>query len=97
MDFHDQVDPVLQKEKLLISGRDSAAYIAGMMQNLKLTGSERAELHACRDQLEQYVRVLALTKATKGEEIGSLGYRMAEVLAECVDIIRRMQDRLPPG
>jgi hypothetical protein len=94
MDFHDQVDPVLQKEKLLISGRDSAAYIAGVMQNLKLTGSERAELCACCDQLEQHVRVLALT--TKADDIGSLGYRMAEVLAECVDIIRRMQDR-PPG
>ena len=95
MDFHDQVDPVLQKENLLISGRDSAAYIAGMMQNLKLTGSERAELRACRDQLEQHVRVLALT--TTADDIGSLGYQMAEVLAECVDIIHPIQDRLPPG
>jgi hypothetical protein len=51
MDFPGQIDPVLQKEKLLTSGRDSAAYLAGVMQNLALTGSERAELRACCDQL----------------------------------------------
>jgi hypothetical protein len=95
MDFPGQIDPVLQKEKLLTSGRDSAAYLAGVMQNLALTGSERAELRACCDQLEQYVRVLALT--TKADEISSIGYRMAEILAECVGIISRMQDRFPPG
>jgi hypothetical protein len=28
MDFPGQIDPVLHKEKLLTSGRDSAAYLA---------------------------------------------------------------------
>jgi hypothetical protein len=45
---------------------------------------------------EQHVKVLAEAEATDGEEIGSLAERMADVLAECVGIIHRVQDR-PPG
>ena len=96
MDFNGKVDPVLQKEKLLLSGRRSAAAIAAIMQISGFTPAERDELRVCRDRLEQYVKALAETEAMDGEEIGSLAAQMAEILAECVDIIRRAQDR-PPG
>jgi hypothetical protein len=96
MDFPGQIDPVLQKEKLLISGRHSAAAIAAIMQISGFTPAERDELRVCRDRLEQHVKVRAEAEATDGEEIGSLAERMADVLAECAGIIHRVQDR-PPG
>jgi hypothetical protein len=95
MDFPGQADLTQQKERLMVGGRDSAAYVAGAMQNPRLTRSQRAALRACRDQLENYIRVLALTDATNSKEIGALGYRMAEVLAECMGIISRRQERPP--
>jgi len=97
MDFPGQADPALHKERLMTSGRDSAAYIARVMPNLRLPPAERDELCVCRERLEQYVKVLAGTENTNGKEIGALGYRMAEVLAECVGIISRFQDRRPLG
>ena len=79
------------------SGRASAAYIVRIKPNLRLPPAERDELCDCRERLEQYVKVLAGTENTNGKEIGALGYRMAEVLAECVGIISRFQDRRPLG
>ncbi len=40
-------DPALHKERLMTSGRDSAAYIAGVMQKLGLPPEYTLRVHGC--------------------------------------------------
>jgi Zn-dependent oligopeptidase len=86
-----------QKDKLITLGRGAAGRIAEIMQNSGLSTTERNELRACHDRLEQYVKAVAETETTQGEAIASLAHRMADVMNQFGNIADRVQGRLALG
>ena len=63
------------------------------MKNSGLSTAERDEMRACRDQIEQYVKI-AESETTKDEEMVSLANKMADVFEQGENIADRVQGRL---